>query len=116
MLEKLEKEQAEAVELKQWCDKEIAEATAKKEDASASFEKLNTKIDAETAQSKQLKEEVVTLQKELAELQSTQAEMDRIRAEEKADFDKNKPEMDAGLRGIKLAFKISNDYCAKVDK
>jgi len=30
MVEKLEKEQAEAAELKQWCDKEIAETTAKK--------------------------------------------------------------------------------------
>jgi len=116
MIEKLEKEQAEAAELKQWCDKEIAEATAKKDDSSAGLEKLNTKIDAETAQSKQLKEEVVTLQKELAELQATQAEMDKIRADEKADYDKNKPEMDAGLKGIKLALKILNDYYAKADK
>merc|ERR1719399_863745 len=54
MIEKLEKEQAEAAELKQWCDKEIAEATAKKEDATAIFEKLSTKIDSKTAQSKKL--------------------------------------------------------------
>jgi hypothetical protein len=33
MIEKLEQEQAEAAELKQWCDKEIAESTAKKEEA-----------------------------------------------------------------------------------
>merc|ERR1719201_3331405 len=90
MIEKLEQEQAEAAELKQWCDKEIAEATAKKEDASAIFEKLSTKIDSKTAQSKKLKEEVATLQKELAELAKTQAEMDRIRAEEKSNYDANK--------------------------
>merc|ERR1719388_350307 len=57
MIEKLEQEQAEAAELKQWCDKEIAEATAKKDDATAIFEKLSTKIDSKTAQSKKLKEE-----------------------------------------------------------
>merc|ERR1719335_220691 len=116
MIEKLEKEQAEAAELKQWCDKEIAEATAKKEDSTAIFEKLSTKIDSKTAQSKKLKEEVATLQKELAELAKTQAEMDRIREEEKANYDANKPEMEQGLKGVKLALKILNDYYAKAGK
>lgn len=116
MIEKLEKEQAEAAELKQWCDKEIAESTAKKEDATAIFEKLSTKIDSKTAQSKKLKEEVATLQKELAALAKGQAEMDDIRADEKAVYEKNKPELEAGLKGVKLALKILNDYYAKADK
>jgi chromosome segregation ATPase len=116
MIEKLEKEQAEAAELKQWCDKEIAESTAKKEDATAIFEKLSTKIDSKTAQSKKLKEEVATLQRELAALAKSQAEMDDIRADEKAVYEKNKPELEAGLKGVKLALKILNDYYAKADK
>jgi chromosome segregation ATPase len=116
MVEKLEKEQAEAAELKQWCDKELAETTAKKEASTATFEKLSTKIDAKTSQSKKLKEEVATLQKELAELAKSQAEMDKIRAEEKEVYEKNKPELEAGLKGIKLALKILNDYYAKADK
>merc|ERR1740130_1590083 len=116
MIEKLEQEQAEAAELKQWCDKEMAESTAKKEDSTAIFEKLSTKIDSKTSQSKKLKEEIATLQKELAELAQTQAEMDKIRADEKTSYDKNKPEMDAGLNGVKLALKILNDYYAKADK
>jgi len=116
MVEKLEKEQAEAAELKQWCDKEIAESTAKKEESTALFNKLSTKFDQASTQSKKLKAEVATLQKELAELQATQAEMDKIRADEKATFDKNHPEMEQGLKGIKLALKILNDYYAKADK
>ena len=75
---------AEAAELKQWCDKEIGESTAKKEEADALFEKLTTKFNKASSRSKQLKEEVATLQKELAELASTQSEMDKIRADEKA--------------------------------
>jgi len=116
MIEKLEQEQAEAAELKQWCDKEIAESTAKKEEADALFQKLTTKFDKASARSKQLKGEVATLQKELAELADTQAEMDKIRADEKAVYEKNKPEMEQGLKGIKLALKILNDYYAKADK
>merc|ERR1719261_1794689 len=116
MIEKLEQEQAEAAELKQWCDKEIAESTAKKEEADALFEKLTTKFDKASSRSKQLKEETAQLQKELAELADTQAEMDKIRADEKATFEKNHPEMEQGLKGVKLALKILNDYYAKADK
>lgn len=116
MIAKLEKEQAEAAELKKWCDKEIAEATAKKEDATAIFDKLTTKIDQKTAQSKKLKEQVATLQKELAELAKTQADMDRIREDEKATYDANRPEMEQGLKGVKLALKILNEYYAKEGK
>jgi chromosome segregation ATPase len=116
MIEKLEQEAAEAAELKEWCDKEIAEATAKKEDVTATFEKLSTKIDSASAQSAKLKEEVATLQKELADLAKLTAEMDKIRSEEKAAFEKNHPEMEQGLKGVKLALKILNEYYAKAGK
>jgi len=116
MIEKLEQEAAEAAELKQWCDKEIGESTAKKEEADALFEKLSTKLNAAESKSAKLKEETAQLQKELAELADTQAEMDKIRADEKATFEKNHPEMEQGLKGVKLALKILNDYYAKADK
>merc|ERR1719506_1010132 len=116
MIEKLEQEAAEAAELKEWCDKEIAESTAKKEEADALFEKLSTKLNSAESKSAKLKEETAQLQKELAELADTQAEMDKIRADEKATYEKNKPEMEQGLKGVKLALKILNDYYAKADK
>jgi len=113
MIAKLEQEAAEAADLKGWCDKEIAEATAKKEDATATVEKLTTKFDSATARSKKLNEEVATLQRELADLAKTQSDMEKLRSEEKANFDKNQPEMEMGLKGVKLALKILNDYYAK---
>ena len=87
MVEKLEQEAAEAAELKQWCDKEIGESTAKKEEADALFEKLSTKLNSAESKSAKLKEEVATLQSELSALTKSQAEMDKIRAEEKALFE-----------------------------
>merc|ERR1719446_495875 len=116
MIEKLEQEAAEAAELKEWCDKEIAESTAKRDDAKALFDKLSSKLDTASAESAKLKEEVATLQKELADLAKSRSEATRIRQEEKAAFEKNRPEMEQGLKGVKLALKILNDYYAKAGK
>jgi len=116
MIGKLEQDQAEAAELKQWCDKELGESSTKQDEVSALHEKLTTKFDKATAHSKQLKGQVATLQKELAELAETQAEMNKIRSDEKTTFGKNNPEMEQGLQGVKLALKILSDYYAKADK
>ena len=67
---------------KAFCDKEMAETQAKKDDNEATIEKLSTKIDSMTAKSSKLKGQVADLQKELAALARTQAEADRLRAEE----------------------------------
>merc|ERR1711904_718002 len=61
-------------------------------------------------------EEVGVLQKELSELAKAQAEMDKLRAEEKAAFDVNSAEMEKGIKGVKLALKVLRDYYAKADK
>merc|ERR1712048_1002806 len=59
------------------------------------------------------KDEVVDLQKFLAELASSQAEMNEIRSGEKAQYSKNKPEMEAGLEGVKMAINILREYYGK---
>merc|ERR1719162_15067 len=65
------------------------------------------------ARSSKLKEQTATLQKQLAALASAQAEMDRIRANEKAAFDANSADMEKGINGIKMALKVLNEYYAK---
>merc|ERR1711959_826895 len=82
----------------------------------AAMGKLSTQIDSQNAKSAKLKEEVATLQKELSALAKAQAEMDKLRAEEKAAFDKNSAEMEKGIKGVKLALKVLNEYYAKEDK
>jgi len=116
MIQKLESEGEADATKKAYCDKELAETKQKKEEKSAEIEKLSAKIGASTAKSAKLKEEVATLQKELAALTGEQAEMDKIRGEEKAAFDTNSAEMQKGLDGVKMALKVLNDYYAKADK
>merc|ERR1719379_1082960 len=86
MIARLMSEQEAENAHKAYCDKEMSETNAKKDDKEADLAKLNTKLDQATARSAQLKQEVATLQKELAELAAAQVEMDKIRAEEKAAY------------------------------
>merc|ERR1719316_711514 len=116
MIEKLLAEaEADATE-KAYCDKEMAETETKKADKEAAIQKLSTQIDSQTAKSAKLKEEVAVLQEELSALAKAQAEMDKLRAEQKAAFDVNSAEMEKGVKGIQLALKVLNDYYAKADK
>jgi hypothetical protein len=110
MIAKLEKEaEAEATE-KAYCDEQMAKTEAKKEDLDAELAKLTNKIDQDTAASATLKEEVVELEEELAALLKMQAEMDKIRAEEHADYEVAKAELTQGLEGVRKALTVLKDY------
>jgi len=113
MIETLEKEaEADATE-KAFCDKELAETNAKKDAKTTEIKKLSTKIDQMTSRSEQLKGEVAELEKGLSALAKAQAEMDKIRLEEKDEYTKAKAEMEAGIKGVQLALKVLRDYYAK---
>jgi len=116
MIEKLEQEAADDATEKAYCDKEMAETTAKKEEQETAIKKLSTKIDQAAARSAKLQEEIATLGKELSDLAASQAAMDKMRNEEKATFTANEAETSKGLDGIKLALKTLRDYYAKADK
>jgi len=113
MIEKLLKEAEEEAGKKAYCDKEMGETKAKKDELTTDIEELTTKIDQMSSDAAKLKEEVAILSKELKELASSQAEMDKLRLEEKEAFDANSAEMEKGLEGIKLALKVLREYYAK---
>merc|ERR1740121_2468090 len=110
MIAKLEKEASAEATKKAYCDKETAEATSSKNDKAATVEKLSVKIDKMAARSASLKEEVATLETELAALAKAQVEMDKVRASEKANFDADKPELEAGIKGVQVGAKILKEY------
>merc|ERR1719407_134693 len=110
MITKLEKEaEAEATE-KAYCDEQMAKTEAKKAELDDTIAKLTNKIDRDAARSASLKEEVVELEAELAALAKTQSEMDKIRAEENANFKVAKAELDRGLGGVRKALSVLRDY------
>merc|ERR1719316_1424514 len=110
MIAKLEAEaEAEATE-KAYCDEQMSKTEAKKQDLDALIAKLTNKIDTSAARSASLKAEVKDLQAELAELAQTQAEMDKIRAEEHANYKVAKEELEEGLAGVQKALSVLRDY------
>merc|ERR1719218_308945 len=91
----------------------MSETTAKKDELQAESDKLSTKIAQNKAASAKLKEEVATLQNELAGMAKAKAEADKLRSEEKAAFEKNSAEMQQGIDGVKMALKVLKEYYAK---
>lgn len=112
LIAKLEAESQDDATKAAYCQKEMTNASAKKGDTTSEYEKLTTSLDSMTSRSAKLTEEVATLKKSLSELASTQAEMDKIRKEEKALYIKQKGDLEKALDGVRLALKVLNEYYA----
>merc|ERR1719284_672263 len=116
MISKLEGEADADASRKSWCDRNLADANQQKSDKTAEIAKLTSRIDVMSARSAQLKSEVAALQGELAKLAKTQVQLDNLRAEEKALYEKTRADLEKGLQGLKLALKILTEYYATEDK
>merc|ERR1740133_905462 len=68
------------------------------------------------SKSAKLKEQVASLQNQLAQLASSQAEMDKIRGDEKGLYTKNHAEMKQGVAGVQKALSVLRDYYASEGK
>merc|ERR1719446_1307900 len=110
MIAKLEKQAAEEATEKAYCDEEMSKTEAKKSELEGVISKLTSKIDLAAAKSAELKGEVKVLQEELAKIAQQQAEMDQIRAEEKAAYDQAKAELEQGIAGVQKALGVLRDY------
>merc|ERR1719444_386924 len=116
MIATLESEAEEDATQNAYCVKELKEANAKRDELTAESESLSTKIAQAKAGSTKLKEEVATLQNELASMAKAKADADALRTEEKAAYEKNSAEMEMGIKGVKKALSVLKDYYAKADK
>merc|ERR1719506_2613022 len=110
MISKLEAEAKSEATEKAYCDEELAKTESKKSELESEISKLTSKIDLAAAKSAELKADVKTLQAELATLAKEQAEMDSIRAEEKAAYDTARAELELGISGVQNALGVLKDY------
>merc|ERR1719198_2239760 len=113
MISTLDAEAEEDATQKAYCDKEMSETNAKRDELTTESDSLSTKINQDKAASAKLKEEVATLQNELAKMAKAKAEADQLRATEKAAFEKNSAELSQGIKGVQMALKVLKDYYAQ---
>eukprot|EP00747_Dinoflagellata_sp_TGD_P165192 gnl/TRDRNA2_/TRDRNA2_186164_c0_seq1.p1 gnl/TRDRNA2_/TRDRNA2_186164_c0~~gnl/TRDRNA2_/TRDRNA2_186164_c0_seq1.p1 ORF type:complete len:724 (+),score=259.28 gnl/TRDRNA2_/TRDRNA2_186164_c0_seq1:81-2252(+) len=113
MIAKLQKEGEEAASQKEFCDREMSQTEASRDEKQADIQDLTTKIDEAMANSARLKEEVAQLQQELLELAQNQKQMDEMRAQEKATFEQSQSDLQMGLGGVQGALKVLRDYYAQ---
>jgi hypothetical protein len=116
MIEKLEEEAAKEAAHKAFCDKEMSETKAKKEDKESDLEDLTTKIDKATAKIAKLTEEIATLEEELGAIAKAQQEADKIRMEEKEAWEAAKADYESGIEGVGMALKVLRDYYAEKEE
>merc|ERR1719379_3029235 len=109
MIEKLEEEAAKEAAHKAFCDKEMSETKAKKEDKESEIEDLTTKIDKATAK-------IAKLTEELGAIAKAQKEADAIRTEEKAAWEAAKADYESGIEGVGMALKVLRDYYAEKEE
>jgi len=112
MIERLEAEAAADASKKAWCDRNLADTRQRKAEKTNEIAKLTTRIDKMSATSSQLKEEIATLQGQLAKLAKSQAEMDRLRQEQKTAYEAARADLEKGLTGLKMALKVLTEYYA----
>merc|ERR1719504_622566 len=116
MIEKLEAEAAKEAAHKAFCDKEMSETKAKKEDKETELDDLTTKIDKATSKIAKLKEEVATLEKELGEIAAAQKKATELRQEQAAAWAAAKADYEQGLEGVGMALQVLRDYYAEKDE
>merc|ERR1719262_694942 len=85
MIEKLLKEAEEEATQKAFCDKEMGASKKSEAEKTAVIDKLQTRIDSNTATIAQLEDAVKTLEAEVADIDKAQAEATEIREKEKVD-------------------------------
>jgi len=110
MIARLESEAGADATEKAYCDEQLAKTKEKKGELEADIAKMTSRIDKAAARSAQLKEDVQTLEAELAALARDQAEMDRIRQESHADYETAKADLELGLSGVRKAMGLLRDY------
>merc|ERR1719316_2053122 len=85
MIEKLLKEAREEATQKAFCDKEMGASKKSQAEKTATIDKLQARIDGNSATIAELEEAVKTLEAEVADIDKAQSEATKIRTEEKTD-------------------------------
>jgi len=110
MIAKLLQEAAEEATQKAFCDKEIGESKAAKNDKQGKLDKVNSRLEAAQSSTATLTEQVSTLSAEVAENDKAMKEATAIRQKEKADFMVVEKDLSESQEACAAATEVLREY------
>merc|ERR1719355_318199 len=110
MIARLEKEAAEEADAKAFCDKETSESKAKQAELTAKSDKYGVRIEKATATIAELKEQIKTLQAQMAEMDAAQAEATSLRNKEHEEYLKASKDYKDSAEAVANAIAVLQDY------
>merc|ERR1719183_3075523 len=110
MIARLEKEAAEEADAKAFCDKETSESKAKQAELTAKSDKYGVRIEKATATIAELKEQIKTLQAQMAEMDADQAEATAIRGKENEEYLKASKDYKDSAEAVANAISVLQEY------
>jgi len=110
MIAKLLQEAAEEATQKAFCDKEIGESKAAKNDKQGKLDKVNSRLEAAQSSTATLTDQVTTLSGEVAENDKAMKEATAIRQKEKADFMVVEKDLSESQEACAAATEVLREY------
>merc|ERR1719235_52597 len=110
MITRLENEAADEASQKAWCDTQMSETTAERDEAQMQIEDLNALLTEKNALVSQLTEQIATLGQEIADLQKALNEETEIRNNEKATNEQTIADAQAGEQAVSQALTFLRDF------
>merc|ERR1719393_669046 len=110
MIAKLLREAAEEATQKAFCDKEIGESKASKDEKQGKLDKVNARLEKAESSIATLTEEITTLSKDVAESDAAVAKATKIRSEEKSVFMAVSKDLTECQEAVAAATEVLREY------
>merc|ERR550514_252952 len=110
MIAKLLQEAAEEATQKAFCDQEIGESTASKEDKQGKLDKVNARLEQAESSVATLSEEVSKLSKDIADSDAAMADATAIRGREKSTFAAVEKDLSESEDACAAAIQVLREY------
>merc|ERR1719191_1247465 len=110
LIEKLEKEAAEAADTHAFCEEEKKKNADSKDKTETTIDKLDSRLDKAEAKSAELNERIVELSDEIAAIDKSVVEATKIREEEKATFTKANGDFKEAADAVGDAIDVLKDF------
>merc|ERR1719371_11065 len=110
MIDRLMKEAAEEEDQKMFCDTEMEKSRAKQKELSSKVDMHSVRIEKSEAGKAKLKEQISTLNMEIAEIDNGMKEATELRTKEKTEFEASSAEYKQSADAVANAIQVLQSY------